>query len=218
MHNFEQLYSDIVCEQDGDVHKVGIFPGAFKPPHMGHYYTALNACKNNDLVYIFASKKERALSTQNKTGTSDSVKDCDSDRYDNFMKSDKFTDNLLSINPAECASMTSASALRAAIAVKDKNTVFKNLPENVDRDLIYDILMQSNDVSNANYGHVSIEQTMSIWKIFQEGLIQESGKTNEQILINISQISPVRDTYELVDQLNKDVQASMTAVNLYVGT
>ena len=217
MDNFDQLFSSTICEQDNNVHKVGIFPGAFKPPHMGHYYTALNACKNNDLVYIYVSKKERALSTQNKSGPTGS-KDCDAERYSNFMKSDKYTNNLLSIKPAECARMTSASAMRAAIAIKDKNTVFKNLPENVDRDLIYDILMQSNDVSNSNYGHVTIEQTMSVWKLFQEGLIKESGKTNEQIRVFVSQISPVKDTYDLVDTLNKGEKAGMTSVNLYVGT
>lgn len=217
MGDFNQLFSNIICEQDNNVHKVGVFPGAFKPPHMGHYYTALNACKNNNLIYIFVSKKSRALSTQNKAGPAGS-KDCDLNRYSNFMKSDKYTDNLLSIKPAECARMTSASAMRAAIAVKDKNTVLKNLPDKVDKDLIYDILMQSNDVSNPNYGHITIEQTMSIWKIFQQGLIEESGKSSEHILINTSQISPVKDTYDLVDTLNKDVSASMTAVNLYVGT
>lgn len=217
MDNFDKLFTNLICEQDSNVQKVGIFPGAFKPPHMGHYYTALNACKNNDVVYIFVSKKERALSTQNKSGPTGS-KDCDADRYKNFMKSDKYTSNLLSIQPAACARMTSASAMRAAIAIKDKNTVFKNLPESVDKDLIYDILMQSNDVSNPNYGHVTIEQTMSIWGLFQEGLIEESGKNNEQIRVFISQVSPVKDTYDLVDNLNKDDKASMTSVNLYVGT
>lgn len=217
MDNFNKLFTNLICEKDSNVHKVGIFPGAFKPPHMGHYYTALNACKNNDVVYIFVSKKERALSTQNKSGPAGST-DCDAERYSNFMKSDKYTSNLLGIQPAECARMTSASAMRAAIAIKDKNTVFKNLPETVDKDLIYDILMQSNDVSNPNYGHVTIEQTMSIWDLFQEGLIKESGKTNEQIRVFVSQVSPVKDTYDLVDSLNKDGKASMTSVNLYVGT
>lgn len=217
MGNFDQLFASVICEQDNDVYKVGIFPGAFKPPHAGHFYTALNACKNNDVVYIFVSKKGRALSTQNKAGPAGS-KDCDLNRYNNFIKSDKYTDNLLSIQPAECARMTSASAMRAAISIKDKNTVLKNLPDGIDSDLVYDILMQSNDVSNSNYGHVTIDQTMSIWKIFQQGLIKQSGKSDDQIRVLVSDISPVKDTYDLVDRLNKDVNAGMTSVNLYVGT
>lgn len=217
MHNFNNLYKDIICEQDSNVHRVGIFPGAFKPPHAGHYYTALNACKDNDVVYIFISKKSRALTTQNipqKAG----AKDCDINRYSNFMKSDKYTDNLLSISPAECARMTSASAMRSAISIKDKNTIFKNLPDGVDKDQIYDVLMMSNDVSNSSYGHIDINQTASIWKIYQQALMKESGLSSDNIIINVSDISPVKDTYDLVDRLNKSETAGSTAVKLYVGT
>lgn len=213
---FDDIYKKLLTETSSDVRHVGIFPGAFKPPHIGHYYTALDACKNNDLIYIYVSNKARALSTQNKSGGSGG--DCDMDRYSNFMKNDKYTSNLLSIKPAACARMTSASALRAAITVKDKNTIFKNIPESVDRQTVYDILMQSNDISSPTYGHISIDQTMEIWRLYQAGLIRESGKSDQQIRILVSQISPVRDTYELVNELNNDEAASMTSVNLYVGT
>ena len=91
MDNFDKLFTNLICEQDSNVQKVGIFPGAFKPPHMGHYYTALNACKDNDQVYIFVSKKSRALSTQN-IAQPVGAKDCDAQRYSNFMSSDKYTD------------------------------------------------------------------------------------------------------------------------------
>ena len=126
MNNFNNFYNQLFYEQLDGQDNVGIFPGAFKPPHMGHYYTALNACRDNDIVYIFVSNKPRALSTQN-VAKQPGAKDCDVSRYSNFMKSDKYTSNLLSISPAGCERLTSASALRAAISLKDKNTIFKNI-------------------------------------------------------------------------------------------
>ena len=205
-----------MTESRDGVFKVGIFPGAFKPPHMGHYATALNACQDNDKVYIFVSKKARALTTQNisQPGTSD----CDSDRYDNFMNNDKYTSNLLSIQPAACARMTSASALRAAISVKDKNTVFKNLPDGVDKDYIFSLLMMSNDTNNPDYGHITIDQTMSIWQMYQQLLIQQSGRSDQDIIVKISDISPVKDTYDIVHEINNSDGAGRTSVRLYVGT
>lgn len=216
MNNFEQLYKSIITEA-GDITKIGIFPGAFKPPHVGHYTTALNACKDNDIVYIYISSKPRALSTQNKAPTTGG-KDCDGDRYKNMMTSDKYTNNLLSVQPAACARMTSASAMRVAISAKDKNTIFKNLPDGCDKDTIYNILMQSNDISSDEYGHVTIQQTLEIWKHYQQLLISATGKSNEDIRILASDITPVRDTYELVDTLNKSDSARNISVRLYVGT
>jgi len=39
--------------------KVGIIPGAFKPPHKGHFLAAQKAADENDMVYILISSKER---------------------------------------------------------------------------------------------------------------------------------------------------------------
>lgn len=39
--------------------RVGFFPGAFKPPHKGHFETALNAAKQNDILVIIISGGER---------------------------------------------------------------------------------------------------------------------------------------------------------------
>ena len=121
MEQFNQLFKNILLEQDMDVFKVGIFPGAFKPPHIGHFTTAYNACKDNDMVYIFVSDKPRPLSTQNK-GKAEIP---DINRYSNIMNSDKYTSNLLGVQPAGVARMTSATAFRAAISLKDKNTIAK---------------------------------------------------------------------------------------------
>ena len=220
MNNFQEYYQYILHEKDDNVNKVGIFPGAFKPPHAGHYYTALNACKDNDSVYIFASSKARALSTQNKSISSGG--DCDSKRYQNLIKPDsKFTTNLLSIQPAECARMTSASAVRAAIAVKDKETIIKNLPEGLDedeKDKIYNIFMMSNDISNSDYGHITADQMMAVWNIYGNLLSRESSLSREDIKIEISNGSPVRDTYELVDDINNSEMARSSSIRLYVGT
>lgn len=49
---FEQLLKEV------DVKNVGLFPGKFKPPHVGHFNTCKRACNENDLVLILISKKE----------------------------------------------------------------------------------------------------------------------------------------------------------------
>lgn len=220
MNNFQEYYQYILHEKDDNVNKIGIFPGAFKPPHAGHYYTALNACKDNDTVHIFASSKSRALSTQNKSTSTGN--DCDSKRYQNLIKPDsKFTSNLLSIQPAECARMTSASAVRAAIALKDKVTVVKNLPEGLsdeEKDSIYNIFMRSNDISNDDYGHITMDQMMAVWNIYGDLLSRESSLSREDIKITVSNGSPVRDTYDLVDNINNSEMAGNSSIRLYVGS
>lgn len=214
MNQFDNYYNQLFYEQLQGEDTVGIFPGAFKPPHVGHYMTALNACKNNDIVYIYISSKSRALTTQNKAPTKEMP---DVNRYANLLNSDKFTNNIRSIQSAGVARMTSASAFRAAISIKDKNTINKNLPDGVDADYIYSILMKSNDVDNPSYGHITVEQSMDIWRTYLPLLSSQSGLPIERIKINISKTSPVRDTYELVDQINNSQSASITNIRLYVG-
>lgn len=213
MERFNSLYKNILLEQDNNVFKVGIFPGAFKPPHIGHYTTAYNACKDNDMVYIFVSDKPRPLSTQNKGGKEAP----DINRYANIMKSEKYTSNLLGVQPAGVARMTSATTFRTAISVKDKNTIVKNLPEGVDSDAIYSILMRSNDIANPGYGHVTIEQTMDIWKHYKPLLLKLTGLDEDRLQIAVSSPSPVKDTYDLVDRLNNSEHANNTSIKLYVG-
>lgn len=214
MKLFDRLYKDIIVEQDQSVFNVGIFPGAFKPPHVGHYMTAYNACKNNERVYIFVSDKARPLSTQNVGNKKEAP---DIVRYNNILKSDKYTSNLLGVRTAGVARMTSATAFRAAISIKDKNTIAKNLPDGVDKDQIYSILMQSNDVSSPTYGHVTVEQTMQIWQLYKPSLMNLTGKSDEDIVISVSSPSPVKDTYDLVDKFNNSEQAGNISIRLYVG-
>ena len=56
--NLYEYYSS-VYEQDSESSRVGLFPGAFKPPHKGHYYTADQAAKNCDCLQIIPSLFER---------------------------------------------------------------------------------------------------------------------------------------------------------------
>jgi len=214
MKQFDKLYGELLSEQDNRVLNIGIFPGAFKPPHVGHYMTAYNACKNNEKVYIFVSDKPRPLSTKNIAGGKETP---DSARYSNILKSDKYTNNLLSVQTAGVARMTSATAFRAAIAIKDKNTIAKNLPEGSDIDRIYSVLMSSNDISSPTYGHITVDQTMAIWNIYKPLLQQQTGLGEDDLIIKVSTPSPVKDTYDLVDQLNKSEGAGMTSIRLYVG-
>lgn len=211
---FEKLYKSIITEQDVNVLKIGIFPGAFKPPHVGHYTTALNACKTNDRVYIFVSNKSRPISTQVKTTKNEAP---DIVRYNNILKSDKYTNNLLGVQTAGVARMTSATAFRAALSIKDKATIIKNLPRDVDHDLIYDILMKSNDISSSDYGHVTVEQSISIWNVYKPALIANSSLSEQDITIKVSNPSPVKDTYDLVSELNESEGAQNTSIRLYVG-
>ena len=214
MKSFDILVKSLLSEATEDVYTVGIFPGAFKPPHIGHYTTALNACKVCDEVNIFVSSKARALSTQNKAGGSSAP---DSMRYKNLIHSDKFTDNILSVQTAGVARMTSASAFRVAISTKDKSTIMKNLPKGIDADLVFNILMSSNNIDDEDYGHVTIEQTMAIWRLYASNLIRESGIDSDKLNINVSKISPVKDTYDLVENINNSERARMTSIKLYVG-
>ena len=82
MSGFDTLYKQILCENTG-LFNVGIFPGAFKPPHKGHFSTALNACMQNDVIWLFVSDKSRIVE-QPKHDTGGSSGSCDSDRYANF--------------------------------------------------------------------------------------------------------------------------------------
>ena len=133
------------------------------------------------------------------------------------MNSDKYTSNLLGVQPAGVARMTSATAFRAAISLKDKNTIAKNLPEGGDTDAIFSILMRSNDIGNPGYGHVTVDQTMEIWKHYKPILHNLTGLTEDRLKIIVSSPSPVKDTYDLVDRLNNSDQANNTSVRLYVG-
>ena len=226
VHNFDQLYRDIVTEKSVDIYKIGIFPGAFKPPHTGHYHTALAAMEECDEVHIFVSAKGRALSDQNKNSLTDNV-ECDSVRYRNLIKQDSpYTTNIFSVQTGECMRMSSASAMRVAIKGQDKHTIFENLPDGVDKEAIFEILMQSNDSSSEAFNYVTIEQTMAIWEHYKDSLMSSvstaqvdplTNKKGSDLQLHVSHGSPVKDTYDFVDRINKQEEAGEVSVVLYVG-
>ena len=103
------------------------------------------------------------------------------------------------------------------VVVRHSNTILKNLPDGVDKDLIFDVLMMSNEVDSENYGHVTIEQAGAIWLEYKKLLARKSNIDIDDIHIRTSQISPVKDTYDLVSELNEDENARNTSIYLYVG-
>lgn len=222
MYNFEKLASRFLTERVEGVRKVGIFPGAFKPPHFGHYVTALDAANSCDDLYIYLSSKSRELSTHNKISGPEKP---DSERYSNLFKTDKFSNNLLGVQCATCArpklagsmKKASASSIRAAISLKDKNTIIKNIPDGVDGDLIFNILMQSNNVDSEDYGYVTVEQSYEIWTLYKDQLIRNTNIDVDRLHLIVSEVSPVKDTYDLVSELNESAEAGDISVHLYVG-
>ena len=101
------------------IKRIGIFPGAFKPPHLGHFKTVQRAATENDEVYVFISKKERE--------------------------------------------------------------------------------------------GITLMQSLQLWDLYKELL-------PPNIIIKTSDITPVKDTYDLVEQLNASPDAPNTEVTIYAGT
>jgi hypothetical protein len=55
--NLNEDMRDNVAEQD--YKKIGLFPGAYKPPHRGHYHTANVSASKADSLYIIISNSPR---------------------------------------------------------------------------------------------------------------------------------------------------------------
>lgn len=237
MNSFKSLYTSLLRESD-DFKKMGIFPGAFKPPHIGHFETAKIACswatggnKQPGSFFIFASGKSRSLDQQNVSGKD--AKDCDGARYNNLLADEvpesrgsrnmvrNFrTDNLLSIQSATCARLGSASAVRTALREQDRGGVESMLPKELDqtqRDQIWKVLTPSIEPGGEKFGHIDAEQMTFIWRIYIDTLQSLFSKCD--IEFDLAPGSPVTDTYELVDAINKGELGSPEniSINLYVG-
>jgi len=48
--------------------KIGLYPGAFKPPHVGHYEAAVSALSKNDFVFVLISGQGRGEGPEKITG------------------------------------------------------------------------------------------------------------------------------------------------------
>lgn len=45
--------------ESSNTQRVALFPGAYKPPHRGHFHTALTAAKHSDSLYVIISNSPR---------------------------------------------------------------------------------------------------------------------------------------------------------------
>ena len=65
INNFDLLVEQVmVYEQPEQTTRVGLYPGAFKPPHVGHYQAAVDALRKNDVVYVLISGESRGKNTE----------------------------------------------------------------------------------------------------------------------------------------------------------
>lgn len=69
INNFEMLVEQAyIYEQSEKVLRVGLYPGAYKPPHIGHYQAAVNALSKNDVVFVLMSGQCRGQDECQVTG------------------------------------------------------------------------------------------------------------------------------------------------------
>lgn len=71
---------------------IGLFPGAFKPPHKGHYDTVIKALKENNEVYVLVSNVDRDGISSSKSIQIWNV-------YNQYIKNDKLKIVLVSGSP-----------------------------------------------------------------------------------------------------------------------
>ena len=214
---YEECMHKYMFERTGNV--IGIFPGAFKPPHMGHFATALKAATICDKVYMFMSCKDRECETPldnpYEIVQPKNQKRPDSDRYTNLIRPDsKYRSNLLDVTCEEVDRLTSATIIRNAIALRDANTIFQNIPDiGDDKHKVVDILLE-------NDGVINLDHTLDVWEIYKKHIIDKTNIDKSDIIIkpSFSPSTPVKDTYDLVDSINNDIEAAnKTIIKLYVG-
>lgn len=63
--NFDILIEQVMLfEQPEKTTQIGLYPGAFKPPHVGHYQAAVDALRKNDVVYVLISGESRGKQSE----------------------------------------------------------------------------------------------------------------------------------------------------------
>ena len=202
----------------------GIFPGAFKPPHAGHYHTAKAAAMNNDILFILMSNTPRNL---DQTNVSNKPERPDSDRYKSLLPGGKQNALLqhVDVQIAQCerpeidGEAASASRLRKQIAryaaqVDDMITFRQNadsfIPASLsdeDKDAVAELF-----VSITDDGMIDAQEAAAIWSIYIKQLKAETGTNIEFEMVPGS---PVQLTYEIVKVI--DDSKSYDTANLYVG-
>lgn len=180
--------------------KIGIFPGAFKPPHRGHYATAATACSVCDELYIIMSSKDRVLGKPSADGgLPEWVK------FKSLLPGGKSADKLknVQVELAEVDRQTSASKMRTEILNTSLNTddietfianvgpFLPPLDEASIREICGTLMAKS-----VRDGVISANESSRIWELYINQLKRDY--SNVQIHFSISEISPIIDTHELV--------------------
>jgi len=219
-NTFEDLLTEQVTEDTvGHEKTIGIFPGAFKPPHRGHYLTAEMACKKCDVVYILMSGGGRELGKASKSSSIPEWK-----KYEGILPGGKFIDKLpnLNIELAEVDRATSASAMRAKIAdfgltQNDTETFLANIDEFLpELDQNDKLTISDQLLGTLTDGVITAVESSVIWEIYIKNL--EANNSGCSVNFAIIDGSPITNTYELVDVLDKDAGALDRKYNIMLYT
>ena len=174
-NTFDSIYNLIAESTDKTV---GLFPGAFKPPHRGHYLTAAMAAKACDVVYIIMSPKERMLGQASAdTGVPEWKK------YAGLLPGGKQHEEYkqhLHMELAEVDRQTSASKMRSSIAqiaamaldINDMDTWQENLREFIPGDLDEDELERFGGLLQKAPEDkvITVAEADGIWEIYLNAL------------------------------------------------
>lgn len=218
VNSFNDLY--LLNEQINN-RVAGVFPGAFKPPHKGHYHTAYEAAKQCDTLFILMSDKPRELTQTNSSGAPDW------ERYKALLPGGKQAQalNNTQVELASCARPTvgdkpaSASRLRSQIASfafdnQDFDTFMNNISEYIPASLTNaeQEIVAKKMISHAKDNVVDAYESAGIWEIYIQQLKRETGT---DIVFEILQGSPVAMTYDVVKTI--DENKTYDLVKLFVG-
>jgi len=66
--SFKAMVGTTIIEKRTSKMKIGVFPGAFKPPHVGHYNTAVLGAKQNDKMLVIVSDTVRGAGSESIDG------------------------------------------------------------------------------------------------------------------------------------------------------
>jgi len=200
---------------------IGILPGAFKPPHRGHFLTAKNACEECDIVFILMSPTSRELGKASKN-----IAGPESQKYAGLLPGGKQADDLMTnlhIELAEVDRQTSASSMRARIAsygleLDDNITFLKNikdfLPDLPEEDMLQ---ISGSLITTLKDGIISANEAAEVWKVYVKHL--DKVRRHTHVIFDITAGSPIGSTYELCEQLNQQAEGERATYNvrLYTG-
>jgi len=69
-----------------------------------------------------------------------------------------------------------------------------------------------------NNGVITADHTLNVWKIYIKHIIERTSMDKSNIKLKISIPFPIKDTYDLVESINNDIEvANKTIVKLFVG-